>query len=170
MKDPVMNPSFWKERLKNSQQLRHSVYICNDFDWEEINSHHYNMLNNTINVKNDKVLEAGCGYGRWSPLFRKYTGVDISPDFIQLAKEKYPMHSDNFICGDIRNLPFKDNFFDWCFTISTKEMIIREINLDTWIEMENELKRVSKNILILEYSHSLPSNPNRNNIQIINCN
>lgn len=167
MGQDVMNSEFWKERLENSTKLHHSVFICNDFEWEEINTHHYHMLTKHIDVKNNKVLEAGCGYGRWSPLFKNYKGVDISSDFIELAKTNYPLHADNFICGDLRKLPFKDNSFDWCFTVSTKAMIIREVNQETWDEIENELKRVAKNIMILEYSHSLSTNLNRDNIQII---
>jgi SAM-dependent methyltransferase len=167
MKEPVMDPNFWATRLKNSSQLRHSVFLCSDNDWEEINIHHYHMLTKYIDVKKDKVLEAGCGYGRWSPLFKNYTGVDISPDFINLAKDKFPMHKNNFICEDLKKLPFNDKVFDWCFTVSTKAMIIREVDLNTWIEMENELKRVAKKVLILEYSYSLPSNTNRDNVEII---
>ena len=167
MKDKVMSPEFWKERISNSNHLRESVYICDDFDWQSINEHHYKVLKNTINVKTDKVLEAGCGYGRWSPLFKKYTGVDISPDFISLAKENYPLHKENFFCYDLRKLPFEDNSFDWCFTISTKEMIIREVDTKTWDEIEKEVLRVANKFLILEYSESLPSNRNRDNLQII---
>lgn len=168
MKEPVTNPEFWANRLKTASQLRHSVFLCNDFDWEEINIHHYHMLTKHINVKNDKVLEAGCGYGRWSPLFKNYTGVDISPDFINLAKEQYPMHADNFMCMDLKKLPFEDKTFDWCFTVSTKAMIIREINQETWNVIEKELIRVSKKVLILEYTPSLPNNPNRDNVEILN--
>lgn len=167
MKEPVMQPDFWHNRLKNASKLHHSVFLCSDNDWEEINIHHYHMLTKHINVKQDKVLEAGCGYGRWSPLFKNYTGIDISPDFINLAKDRFPIHKDNFICGDLRSLPFEDKAFDWCFTISTKAMIIREIDLNTWNKIEDELKRVAKKILILEYSHSLPSNINRDIVEII---
>jgi len=167
MNEPVMSPDFWKSRLSEATQLRQSVYYCSDMDWQNINEHHYKSLKNTINVKCDKVLEAGCAFGRWSPLFKNYTGVDISPDFISLARENYPLHRENFFCYDLRNLPFKDNTFDWCFTISTKEMIIREVNEETWMEIEKEILRVSKKFLILEYSSSLPGNPNRDNLQII---
>lgn len=167
MKDEVMSPKFWKERLSKANKLRESVFYCSDFEWRLINEHHYKVLKNTIDVKNDKVLEVGCGFGRWSPLFINYTGVDISPDFISLAKQNYPLHKDNFSVQDIRQLSFEDNSFDWCFTISTKEMIIREEGNKIWDTMENEILRVSKNLLILEYTKSLPNNPHRDNLQII---
>ena len=162
-----MNPEFWKTRLQGIPELRYAVYNCPLEDWEEINKHHYKMLTHYIDVENDKVLEAGCAFGRWSPLFTNYTGVDISPDFIKIAQKTYPEHVSNFLVGDLKNLPFPDKHFDWCFTISTKEMIKREINKETWDIMENELLRVSKKVMILEYSSSLPSNSNRDNIEIL---
>jgi len=167
MKKPVMNPEFWKRRLDTSTELRYSVFNCPDPDWQIINQHHYSMLTKHIDIKNDKVLEAGCAFGRWSPLFVNYTGIDISPDFISLAKQNYPLHKENFICGDLRKIPYENNSFDWCFTISTKGMIIREINQETWDHIESELKRVSKKVLILEYSASLLNNPDRDNVEIL---
>lgn len=167
MGKPVMNPDFWRGRLQSASELRYAVYSCPEEDWNQINEHHYKILTQYIDVKNSKVLEAGCGFGRWSPLFENYTGVDISPDFIRLAKENYPLHSDNFLVGDLKTLPFPDKHFDWCFHISVKEMIRREIGNETWGLIEKELLRVSKKVLTLEYSSSLPSNPNRDNIEIL---
>lgn len=162
-----MTPEFWKGRISSSPVLRHSVYRCDEIDWQRINQHHHHMLNKHIDVKKDKVLEAGCAYGRWSYLFSNYTGVDISPDFIKLAQESYPDNADNFLVGDLRNLPFDDDTFDWCFLVSIKGMIIREMGKDVWDSMETELIRVSKKILILEYSNSLPDNPKRDNVEIL---
>jgi len=150
MKKPVMNPEFWKQRLSTSNELRMSVYNCHESQWQTINQHHYNILTNYIDVKNDKVLDAGCAFGRWSPLFSNYTGIDISPDFISLAKKNYPLHAENFICGDLKKMPWDNNSFDWCFTISTRAMIVREINQEAWDQIESELKRVAKKVLILE--------------------
>lgn len=168
MTKPVMNPEFWRERLYSSHELRCSVFNTSKENWEEINNHHYKMLTTHIKVNNDKVLEAGCGYGRWAYLFTNYTGVDISPDFIKLAQETYPERKNNFLVGDLRNLPFEDNTFDWCFHISVKGMIVREVGSKTWDIIEKELLRVSKKVLCLEYGGSLLSNnPNRDNIEIL---
>ena len=48
-------------------------------------------------------------------------------------------------------MPWENNRFDWCFTISTRAMIVREINQEAWDQIESELKRVAKKVLILEY-------------------
>lgn len=36
------------------------------------------------------VLELGCGDGRWSELFPKYTGCDISPTLLVEASKRHP--------------------------------------------------------------------------------
>lgn len=36
------------------------------------------------------VLDVACGYGRFSPLFRDYTGIDFCPEMIELAKNNFP--------------------------------------------------------------------------------
>ena len=68
--------------------------------------------------KGSKVLEAGCGLGVWDFLFEEMGfqsyGVDFSEAAIkaatQYAKEK-GLHSQ-FYLGDLRKLPFENNFFD----------------------------------------------------------
>lgn len=37
-----------------------------------------------------KVLELGCGTGRWAPYFLNYTGSDISPTLLLEAKKLHP--------------------------------------------------------------------------------
>jgi len=45
------------------------------------------------------VLEVGCGYGRLSAAFPadKYVGVDVNPSAIELARERNPGHSYQWI-------------------------------------------------------------------------
>ena len=61
---------------------------------------------NKIGIENDNtVLDFGCGIGDfldWSirhNLKLNYTGIDITPDMIKLAKSKFP--EQNFICQNI---------------------------------------------------------------------
>ncbi|MCJ7448891.1 MAG: class I SAM-dependent methyltransferase [Bacteroidales bacterium] len=62
-----------------------------------------------------KTLEAGCGLGRWVFYFSKMginiTGLDFSESAIKVLNEwskKNNYHND-FIYGDVTNLPFGDN-------------------------------------------------------------
>lgn len=62
------------------------------------------------------LLDAGCGTGAVISLLRdkypdkNYTGIDLSPKMIEVAKQKNS--GVNFICGDCEELPFSDGSFD----------------------------------------------------------
>ncbi len=60
-----------------------------------------------------QILDAGCGNGSYSRyLSEKFNviGVDISEKQIELAKQNAP--KAEFICRDMTNLDFPDEFFD----------------------------------------------------------
>lgn len=144
---PVNKLSFWKHRIDNAPKPRYSVYISSDEDWNRLNKAHKEIL---TPYREKKVLDAGCGYGRWASFFENYTGVDFSPDFIAQAEEMYP--NKQFIQADLKDLPLEDNEFDMAFCVSIKEMIIGNLGGAEWEKMERELKRVAKEVLILEYT------------------
>ena len=61
-------------------------------------------------------LDVGCCCGGFSEIMRsynpqlRYTGVDIIPRFIDIAKERYPEFE--FVVGDGTNINFPDNTFE----------------------------------------------------------
>lgn len=144
---PVNKLEFWKERIDNSKVEHHSVYITSGGDWEYLNNAHKEILSQC----KGRVLDAGCGYGRWSELFDNYVGVDFSPDFIEIARKKYP--NKEFVIADLKDLPFKDGEFDYAFCVSIRHMIIGNLGEEVWAKMESELKRVAKTVLLLEYTN-----------------
>ncbi len=65
----------------------------------------------------EKVLDLGCGNGRFFELFLgeegkrvEYFGVDNSPKLLAIARQRYPQVQ--FILTDGLELPFAENFFD----------------------------------------------------------
>lgn len=148
---PIDKLDFWKERIeqahKNGRE-HYSVYISPDKMWRDIEIAHRDYLKELIKPE-ETVLDAGCGYGRMSEYIEKYTGVDFSPDFIEMAKKKYP--NKDFVVGSLKELPFKDGEFDWAFCVSIKKMVVANSGDEEWQKMEKELKRVAKKVLILEY-------------------
>jgi ubiquinone/menaquinone biosynthesis C-methylase UbiE len=156
----VNDPAFWKQRLLDADKMKllhSSVYQISQHEWDKIEKDHLKLIQEHIKSE-DKVLDAGCGYGRLAPYCTNYVGIDLSPDLIERARTLYP--DKEFIVGDCRNLPFPDQSFDFAVLISFKHMIIYYLGLPEYEKMEKELKRVAKKLLVLEYTDT-------NNIEII---
>lgn len=75
----------------------------------------------------DKILDLGCGNGRFVELFSDpdkygaskkidYVGIDISEKLIEIAKQRYP--DKNFQVFDGLKIPFNDQSFDKVFCIA----------------------------------------------------
>lgn len=146
---------FWKERIDTAQKEHYTVYVTGELDWKRIFKAHKEIIEECIPL-DATVLDAGCGYGRMSELFSPelYTGIDFSPDFIAMAKKKYPAYE--FRVENLKALPFKDKEFDWGFTVSIKKMVQDNLGEKEWQTMEDELTRVCTKVLILEYEDPEP--------------
>jgi ubiquinone/menaquinone biosynthesis C-methylase UbiE len=148
MPKPVDKVEFWKERIETCVKPHYSVYVVHEAGWKRINDVHQSLFNRFIPA-DAKVLDAGCGYGRWATNFSNYTGVDFSPDFVAWAKREHP--DKEFMQADLKALPFADKAFDWAFCVSIKVMVVNNLGQEEWDKMEKELLRVSNKVLLLEY-------------------
>ncbi|MFQ6130075.1 MAG: class I SAM-dependent methyltransferase [Candidatus Hadarchaeaceae archaeon] len=78
------------------------------------NQHEERELGRLMNFsKADVVLDAGCGYGRWTiklaPKVRKVVAVDLSEPFLaELRGRGYP--NVDVICADLESLDFREYF------------------------------------------------------------
>ena len=94
------------------------------------------MLSMLPNIEGKRVLLLGCGTAEESDMLSKYnpkkiTGIDISKKSIAIAKESYP--NCDFYVGDMLNLPFKENEFDFIFSslaithVEDKDKVFKEL-------------------------------------------
>lgn len=84
--------------------------------------HHYNILVNALNaldltLDNLSVLDVGCGAGAWLRMLselgaspKNMTGIDLSANRIEAAKEKNP--AMNWIHTNGENIPLPSSTFD----------------------------------------------------------
>lgn len=149
--NPTDSVDFWKQRIKEAQKDEHIVYLAGESEWKNIVEQHSSIFRKEIKPT-DKVLDAGCGYGRSSIFFSpdQYIGVDFSPDLIELANKKHPKYS--FVCSSLDNMQFENGCFDVAIVVSIRHMVIANSGEQTWDRMEKEIKRVAKRVLILEYT------------------
>lgn len=76
----------------------------------------YIILNSNA-TKDQKLLDIGCGYGKYTQMFAErygeVIGLDLSPESIELAKKKYAAANLTYIIADsTQKLPFEDESFD----------------------------------------------------------
>ena len=94
-------------------------------------------------TEGEKVLDLGCGYGRYFELIKErgadYFGVDNSQKMIEIAKERYPQAK--FQVADALNLPFPDKLFDKVYSIAVLHHIPSE---EFRLKFSKEAKRVLK--------------------------
>lgn len=146
---PIDKLDFWKERIDRArgENAHHSVYVTTPAEWARIAAAHRKIIDEKVS---GRVLDAGCGYGRVSEWVDDYVGVDFSPDFIALAQRKYP--GKTFLVANLKALPFADKEFDWAIAVSIKDMVVGQMGAGEWQLMQDELHRVAKHVLLLEYT------------------
>ena len=109
-----------------------------EYIWEELIS-----LLDKIIFKKDKVLDLGCGNGRYYNYFKEkeveYIGIDNSEDLINIAKRKNIFV--DFRIGEGLNLPFKDGYFDKVVSVAVLHHIPSKKFRIKFLE---EIKRVLK--------------------------
>ena len=109
----VLYGRLWKERFidfsLDQKKFLKSLFNRLDFD--------------TNKLKGKKILDMGCGSGRFTAAFAKLGakrvyGVDLGLDGISVGKKivkKYNLKNVTFKKSSVLNLPFKNNYFDFVF-------------------------------------------------------
>ena len=154
MTKPTQDLNFWKQRIEEGGGVEKGMAV--GFIWPVIDLIHKQYIIKNIKSR-DKILDAGCGYGRASGWFKdeNYTGVDFVPEFVEEARRRHP--TKKFFLSDLSKLPFQKKEFDWGLLISVRVVIRSDPNGETkWFKVEKELKRVCRKLLILEYANSIP--------------
>jgi len=152
-----MEPNYWAERLtmaRAKDALHRAVFEVGDEQWEGIVRRRRRKLFGLI-LPDAPVIDIGCAWG-WNrdvmpESYRgRYVGIDICPEFIDMAQERYP--ADTWLLMDARKTLFSDLEFDHAMLGSIKGMLISHKGLDAWEEVEREVNRIAKQMHILEYN------------------
>ncbi len=112
---------FFNKRIKvqGDENFVPEIGEKNDSGWMILN-----FLKSHIRNKG-KILDAGCGEGRFARYFIEkgfnLIGMDFSEEYVRLAKKK--IGKGKFVVGSVTNIPFKDNSFDYIFTVDVLQHV-----------------------------------------------
>jgi SAM-dependent methyltransferase len=162
--EPILDTNYWKIRLQEAPpgELHQAIFRCPKEKWDAIAERHRQILKEHIKPT-DSILDTGCGWGRLLDLLpvewqlksidrMQYLGVDISPDFIALARERHSKTGRLFVVGDLRDLwKLTDRQYDLAILISIRPMVIRNLGQPVWNEMESQIRKKVERLLYLEY-------------------
>lgn len=91
-------------------------------------------------VKGLKVLDLGCGPGRYSKILADMGaavhGIDLSPKLVERAKKEFP--EIDFQVADIESIPFPDQTFD----LVVAPLVLQYV--EDWAKTFSEVRRVLK--------------------------
>lgn len=111
----------------------------------------FKILLNVGVENNDKILDYGCGVGdlikyvKEANLDIDYTGMDINPAFIEIAKKNHPGYK--FILSDYNNI--NDNY-DWILAsgVFTIAFSLEEVVNAVDILLQKSVKGIAFNLLL----------------------
>lgn len=91
-------------------------------------------------ARGKRVLDAGCGVGygvaRLARCAGRVVGLEIDPEAVAAARERYRSPAAGFVCADCRRLPFPDASFDLVTAFEVIE------HLKDWERLLAESRRV----------------------------
>jgi SAM-dependent methyltransferase len=140
---PEYDPALWRKlptyaNDKHRQVERRDVYM-----YPEITE----VLRKTYRT-GERVLDVGCCGGHFYTALRNaipgvdYTGVDVTPEYLQVAREKFP--GVPFLEGDVRALPLADASYDHVLCL----FVLLHLGEDGVARAVKELTRVAKKQVI----------------------
>jgi len=116
--------------------------------WQDCYSQIENFVLQNIPLNNDsEILECGCGSGnsslRIASLVKKITLLDSSNNALKCARklaDYYGVKNVELIKGDVFDMSFKNNRFDFCWNIG----LIEHYDFEQAKEVVKEMLRVTK--------------------------
>jgi SAM-dependent methyltransferase len=152
---PVTSAAYWDARVEGvlaaGLPVYRTVYDGPEDRWEAIQKSSAVALRDNVPAGSN-VLDVGGGYGALTyGQFYGWTGVDVSPRMIELARERCDP-ALSFFAVDARALPFAADEFDWCVCRGLEGSVrVREGNAE-WRRFRGEMLRVAPRALLLDYS------------------
>lgn len=157
---PVTLTEFWRHRILKAfatgKDLHTCIYDIDYATWVSIQELTVTNLKKIVPL-DSTLLDAGCGYGAVAGYLKacaamrtvKYTGVDLSPELIEIAKIRSP--SSTFLVKDLRSTDYETDQFDFALVRSVEGMLddnCTEVGSKAFMV---EVSRIAKTVIVMEY-------------------
>ena len=140
--------NIWNKNWQGQINVNPQIILNSHFTLE---AYHYLKKFINTNSKSQKILEAGCGTGRFCCLiandysYSKVIGMDLSQNSISISnslKEYLKVPNVFFVKGNLFQIPYPNNYFD----IVGNEGVIEHYKLEShpnYIDALREMVRVT---------------------------
>ena len=115
-----------------------------------------------INIDHNlKVLDLGCGNGRWAGILVKkcknYIGVDLSKRFIEIARKRIPHENASFICMPVQEY-YEDEQYDLILLVGLLTYLndedIEKLSENCRKMLAKDGKLIIRNVTLKHTSHN----------------
>ena len=149
---------FFNERANKDLESDLSIVLFQDKEnSEQRHIEEQKVLFDNIDVSGKKVLEIGCGIGRWADALHdkcgSFLGIDFSEDLIEIAKKSYNYDNCEFQVMSAADIKVDELLIEPPFDIvifSGVLMYINDENLDIIIDEVNSVTDGDKKIFVME--------------------
>lgn len=152
---------FWENRANNINNLQ-TVLLGSDktgIEQNTRNEHEKLIVESVVKqIQNPKILDIGCGIGRWAEnlinQFDSYTGVDFSEGFIDYASTKFSDNKNIKFCNN-SILELDDTILSSNFNFIICTGVLMYVNDSNIFDIFNAFRRVTPEYVYIQESISL---------------
>jgi ubiquinone/menaquinone biosynthesis C-methylase UbiE len=127
---------YWKKRVEEANKGGEASILV-DKDAATTSDKIYDDLFSSIGIKEGKILDIGCGWGRLFPLYEarmlEISAIDISEKMVSEARKKYP--KAEIVESEAELLPFKDDIFDYAVCLGVFDATMQNIALSEMLRV-----------------------------------
>lgn len=149
---------FFSERANRELDSDLSIVLFQDKEnSEQRHIEEKKLLHEHIDVSGKKILEIGCGIGRWAEALHdkceSYLGIDYTENLVKIAKKSYNYDNCKFQVMSATDIKIEELLIEPPFDIiiiSGVLMYINDEDLKLVIDEINQITEVDKKLFIME--------------------
>jgi len=112
---------YWKSRVEEANKSSQNSSKIIKGDIKTVNDDIIGKLLKLVKIKQGKILDVGCGFGRSFKYFSKYKlsiyGIDISKKMVKESQASKVKGVIEIKEAEAEKIPYPDNYFDYVFGI-----------------------------------------------------